>query len=206
MERIELQGAWPPAGEVTWTEDLSECHYADVAAVANVIKSKKGAVLTQKVFNAQSADVLALYPDPKRDSVYVCELHQCKNWAKWPTAAVSFPSLGVDPSRFLKETKEEKLEGKGGFEQRKADARRSADRSRKSFERLRDEVKRLTDEKISFREEWVIDLYKSQDGAAGTALKKKAEAIGIKVMTTEFFEPTFSACESPSGRIPAPGR
>ena len=91
MERIELRGAWPPAGEGEWIDKLSDAHHGDVAALAKVIESKKGAVLTQSVPNAQSADVLALYPF--EDSNYIWELHQCKNGIKWPSPSqiISFP-------------------------------------------------------------------------------------------------------------------
>ena len=46
---------------------------------------------------------------------------------------------------------------------------------------------------IKFQDERVIDIHLRQDGPAGAALIANAKEFGIKVMTQEFFEPTFSA-------------
>ena len=208
VERIELKGAWPPAGEGDWLGELSNAHRVDVAAVAKVIKSKKGAVLTQSVSTAQSADVLALYPLPtsadskcKYEYEYIWELHQCKNRRKWPTPAESFPSLGIDPSTVLVATQDEKKEP-GLFEQRKESVRVSARRSREGLKRLKAKISELLSKKenvpenqIQFWNERVIGLSISQGGRSGAALKSKANKLGVLVMTQEFFEPTFSACK-----------
>lgn len=191
VELIVLEGAWPPAGDQVWMDEFSDEHNKDVASIVSLMKSKRAAVFTQAVSNAQSFDVLVLYPHGENN--YFWERHQCKNWKVWPSPAEAFPSLGVDPSFCLQQTEKEKKNG--GFEARKQKVKMKAFRSESGFERLQKSVLENFSE-MTFQNELVIDLFCSQSGAQGKALKANAASVRIMIMTQEFYEPTLSACET----------
>mmetsp|Transcript_15027 Transcript_15027/g.34214 ORF Transcript_15027/g.34214 Transcript_15027/m.34214 type:complete len:944 (-) Transcript_15027:114-2945(-) len=203
VRRIPLQGAWPPAGEGTWNDELSEPHKKDVDTIVSAIKLEQAAVLTQTVNNAQSPDVIALIPTKmgrKRDGsprsrCYMWELHQSKNYSKWPTASVAFPSIGVDPSDFLLKRDSET---KGAFETRKKKMQAKANRSLNGFKKLKEAVKEKFNTMnlgvLKFSEdERVVDVCLFRSHHSGSAFMDQARRKDIHVMTKEFFEPTVSA-------------